>query len=201
MNFFSRLFRGKYDDIEFLFTAKVDFISGSARNPKGQKLYPENTYYIEDKEINGSEVEKIIKNSLREQLPNDLYDILHVKSEVDIRKVNYGSIEVIYTVLLSLGSVYYGISKYKNFIDSCELIKKQAGKIINSALKNRYGDGIFEVNVQSEMPNRQVNTSSSSSSNRSRRDAFFYYLLMMNIILFCIIGLLVSKAVISFYHW
>ena len=194
MPLLSKLFGTKYEEFEYIFTAKIDFTPSARKKADGQKLHPERTYYVGDKEINSSAVEKTIKNNLQEQLPNDLYEILRINAKVEIRKINYGSIEVIFAII---ASSYYGISKYKNFIDSYELIKKQAGILINKALRNEYGDDVLEVNVQPEIIHRR----DPISNIYSRRDAFFYYLLIMNIILFFIIGVLVFKAVVSFYHW
>ena len=173
----------------------------------GYFLFPSEKFYgqLNDAEINVyySDIVETIKTAINAELKEELskYTNLEV-SDVQVQAVYEGSIEVVFTVVLSFLELVGGL---KDLYDAVKLIREIAGKHIAMKLKNEYGD-YFIVNMDAVSPDiydhryaGKFTVEKSEMDESSKRDAFFYYLLIANIALILIIGVLVFGAVRKVY--
>lgn len=145
------------------------------------------------------EAVRIINSDLKLELQK--YTDISIK-EVQVQAVYEGSIEIIYTVILSFLNLVSGL---KDLYDAVRLISEISDRYINKKLSDRFGRH-FKVDTYVIVPeskdywrieelgwNRRVDRSV------EKRDAFFYYLLVANIVLLVIVGVLVFGAVKAVY--
>lgn len=146
-----------------------------------------------------NEAVRIINNSLKAELQK--YPIILIE-EVQVQAVYEGSIEIIYSVVLSFLEFVGGL---KDLYDAVRLIREISERHINKKLNDKFGRH-FEVNtyvivpekgywrIEDEMVNEQV-----LNGRVAKRDSFFYYLLVANILLLVVIGIFVFPAVRTVY--
>lgn len=129
--------------------------------------------------------------------------------EVTVQAVYEGSIETIYTVVLSFLNLVSGL---KDLYDVVHLIREISEKHINKRLSDRFGR-YFKVDTYVIVPDdrrcreymehwrfeNEMNGNRRSGGNGVERDVFFYYLLVANIVLLIIVGVLVFGAARTVY--
>ena len=187
-----------------VYSAHIDFKDKEDLNRKLRPLKPgEYNYLKNERNVSYSDILETIKTAINAELKEELskYTNLEV-SDVQIQAVYEGSIEVVFTVVLSFLELVGGL---KDLYDAVKLIREIAGKHIAKKLKNEYGD-YFIVKVDAVSPDiydlrydRKFIVGKSEMDESSKRDAFFYYLLIANIALILIIGVLVFGAVRKVY--
>jgi len=204
---FFPFFRRKKQD-KIIYTVEVEFQykwkrdGYTLRNKQDYRgLYLQEHRNIENVVFNSKEVEETILKTIEYELPDEIYDILGYKTEIKINKVSYGSITVIFTVILA---TYYGISRYKNFVESCELIRKHISRLLIKKLDDRFGENIFGVSVDTEqhrLGNKQLIDIENSYgiAGRPTRDGFFYFLLLGFLFLATVLGILVYHSFMQTY--
>ncbi len=183
--------------------ARIDFNYDEQHQ---RSLHPGGNYYL-DKGIElkvsyndiVNEVVRIIDNDLKPELQK--YTTISIK-EIQVQAIYEGSIEIIYTVILSLLSLVSGL---KDLYDTVHLIREIAEKQINKKLSDRFGRH-FRVDTYVITPENRDYWRVEEKIMTVRRensveqhDAFFYYLLVANIVLMAIVGVLVFGAVRAMY--
>lgn len=187
-----------------VYSAHIDFKNKEDLNRELRPLKPgEYNYLTNERKVSYSDIFETIDTAINAELKEELskYTTLKV-SDVQAQAVYEGSIEVIFTVVLSFLELVGGL---KDLYDAVKLIREIAGKHIARKLKNEYGD-YFIVKVNAVSPdiydpryNSKFIVGKSEMDEGSKRDAFFYYLLIANIALILIIGVLVFGAVRKVY--
>jgi hypothetical protein len=136
---------------KMIFSLKVEFNSefqkqfGNLRKDKIYSLVNSQDNIRFSSEDAVQEIENVIKI-----LPDEIYGLLGYETKIRINSIEYGSITVIFTVL---AAVYFGISRYKNFIESCELIQKHLKRLLEKAFKRRFSQNPFDIDIHVEYPN------------------------------------------------
>ena len=193
------------DNTEMIFSAEVDFQHNWKR--EGFFLQEGKEYkngFADDLEpFSSKDVEDVIVKTIESELQKDIYTILGYETKVKINNVSYGSITVVFTVI---GATYFAISKYKNFIESCELIQRQIQKLLRKRLKEKFGEDTFYVSVDIEKPFRKHRRFIDKEpryevaiDGRNQRDGFFYFLLIGFLFLASILGVLVYYSFTQTY--
>jgi hypothetical protein len=95
-------------------------------------IFPNNSKY----EFPISQLIDELNEYLERYLPEEIYESFGYQVKVKIRGTRKGSIVVIFSIILA---TYYGISKYKNFIESSQLIGKHVKWLVQSFLDSRFG--------------------------------------------------------------
>lgn len=169
-------------------------------------LHPGGNYYLDkDTELKVSyndivdEAVRIINNDFKPEFQK--YTTISIK-EVQVQAVYEGSIEIIYTVILSLLSFVSGL---KDLYDAVHLIREISEKEINKKLSDRFGRH-FRVDTYVIAPESRDHWRVEGKvmdvrreNSEKQHDAFFYYLLVANIVLMIIVGVLVFGAVRAVY--
>lgn len=186
-----------------VFRTKIDF---KQTEPHQKPLLPGYSYYLEE----GSNIKvsytdisdeavRIINSDLKPELQK--YTDIFIE-EVQVQAVYEGSIEIIYTVILSFLNL---VSGFKDLYDAVHLIREISERHINKKLSDRFGRH-FKVDTYVIVPeskdywrHEEMRWNWSEDSSVEKRDAFFYYLLVSNIILLIIVGVLVFGAVKTVY--
>ena len=187
-----------------VYSAHIDFKDKEDLNRQRRPLKPGEHYYLKsERNVYYSDIVETIKTAINAELKEELskYTNLEV-SDVQVQAVYEGSIEVVFTVVLSFLELVGGL---KDLYDAVKLIREIAGKHIAMKLKNEYGD-YFIVNMDAVSPDiydhryaGKFTVGKSEMDESAKRDAFFYYLLIANIALILIIGVLVFGAVRKVY--
>ena len=187
-----------------VYSAHIDFKDKEDLNRQLRPLKPgEHNYLKNERNVYYSDILGTIKTAINAELKEELskYTNLEVL-DVQVQAVYEGSIEVVFTVVLSFLELVGGL---KDLYDAVKLIREIAGKHIAMKLKNEYGD-YFIVSMDAVSPDiydyryaRKFTEGKSEMDEGSKRDAFFYYLLIANIALILIIGVLVFGAVRKVY--
>ena len=184
-----------------VFRTRIDFKNDEELS---RPLRPGQTYYFEnEREVSYcdilNEAERIINNDLRAELQK--YTNLSVQ-EVQTQSVYEGSIEIIFTVVLSFLELVGGL---KDLYDAVHLVTKIAERHINKKLSNKFGNH-FRVDTYVIAPREEDYWRfekrymlEQGSNGEVNRDVFFYYLLVANIVLLLIVGILVFGAVTTVY--
>ena len=187
-----------------VYSAHIDFKDKEDLNRKLRPLKPgEYNYLKNERNVSYSDILETIDTVINAELKEKLSKYTNLKvSDVQAQTVYEGSIEVIFTVVLSFLEL---VGELKDLYDAVKLIREIAGKHIAKKLKNEYGD-YFIVKVDAVSPDiydlrydRKFIVGKSEMDESSKRDAFFYYLLIANIALILIIGVLVFGAVRKVY--
>ncbi|QEC66760.1 hypothetical protein FRZ67_05370 [Panacibacter ginsenosidivorans] len=150
-------FQKRKDSNKIIYNLEVDFTK--KLKSQGYNLKENSEYKILDEKENieriftSNDVELLIQDIIKKELQNDIYQIWGYETSINIEKVLYGSLTIIFSVV---AAVYYGVSKYKNFIESCELIKKHAIKLLNKKIREKFGEGIFNVSISIEFPTHTI---------------------------------------------
>jgi len=169
-----------------------------------------------DFEIKAEMVEKVAKNVISHDLPNEMQDIFGLPIKTKIIAVRDGSILIFFQVVLG---AFTFISSYKGFFDSINLIKSQCQRLLRHRLKDEFGEE-FDISISEEYPvipelpynylyklfGRKFPFEPElfsefifGTSVQKKRDGFFYYLIIFNIVLLILIGILVYAAVVKTY--
>lgn len=187
-----------------VYSAHIDFKDKEDLNRQLRPLKPgEHNYLKNERNVYYSDILETIKTAINAELKEELSKYTNLKvSDVQVQAVYEGSIEVVFTVVLSFLELVGGL---KDLYDAVKLIREIAGKHIAMKLKNEYGD-YFIVSMDAVSPDiydhryaRKFTEGKSEMDEGSKRDAFFYYLLIANIALILIIGVLVFGAVRKVY--
>ena len=187
-----------------VYSAHIDFKDKEDLNRQLRPLKPgEHNYLKNERNVYYSDILETIKTAINAELKEELSKYTNLKvSDVQVQAVYEGSIEVVFTVVLSFLELVGGL---KDLYDAVKLIREIAGKHIAMKLKNEYGD-YFIVNMDAVSPDiydhryaREFTEGKSEMDEGFKRDAFFYYLLIANIALILIIGVLVFGAVRKVY--
>lgn len=195
-----------------IFRIKVDF------NDEYRKQYGElsegQSYYLpsfskQEKKTSYEDIKNfmtdIIEDDLRKHLSKTFgTQILEIRVTADYP----GSIELVFIVLFN---AYQFVAGLKDFYDNIRLIQNYSSKYIEQRLNDKYGDA-FNTSTYIEYPTinhydeffwmfekRGMPPFFHNSENLNNRDGLFYYLLVSNIVLITIIGLLIFRAVKSYY--
>ena len=184
-----------------VFRTRIDFKNDEKTS---RPLRPGQTYYFENqREVSYSDIanetERIINNDLKDELQK--YTSLSIQ-EVQTQSVYEGSIEIIFTVILSFLELVGGL---KDLYDAVYLLKEIAERHINKKLSNKFGNH-FRVDTYVIAPREEDYWRfekrymvEQGSNGEVKRDAFFYYLLVANVVLLLIVGVLVFGAVKTVY--
>ena len=187
-----------------VYSAHIDFKDKEDLNRELRPLKPgEYNYLKNERNVSYSDILETIDTVINAELKEELSKYTNLKvSDVQTQAVYEGSIEVIFTIVLSFLELVGGL---KDLYDAVKLIREIAGKHIAKKLKNEYGD-YFIVKVNAVSPDiydlrydRKFIVEKSEMDESSKRDAFFYYLLIANIALILIIGVLGFGAVRKVY--
>lgn len=166
-------------------------------------------------EIKVDRVEKIAKNVISNDLPNEMEEIFGLPIKTKIIAIRDGSILIFFRVILNAITF---ISSYKSFFDSVNLIKSQCKRLLYHRLKDEFGEE-FDVSISEEYPifpeppyrylyklfgrkipfEPEVFPELLFGSTQKKRDGLFYYLIIFNIIILILIGILVYAAVVKTY--
>jgi len=179
--------------------AQIDF-NYDKSNPNS--LYSGESYYLDkhsESKVSYTDISdeavRIINSDLKPELQK--YTDISIE-EVQTQAVYEGSIEIIYTVILSFLNLVSGLL---DLYDAVRLIREISERHINKKLSDRFGRH-FKVDTYVIVPgNRDYWRFEEMQWNRGmdrcveKRDAFFYYLLAANIVLLVIVGVLVFGAV------
>jgi len=176
-----------------------------------------------DKNMDGITYEKLEKETRRvlcEDLPADLEKIYGVKANIRHIESREGSLTVFFAALIS---TYGFIANYKDFLESVQLIKKHAKRLLVSLVGRLNEDMRVDVDIdypecphpdsiRHGMKNRillskyppefideMLETECINERSRPRRDSFFWYLIISNIALISLIAIFVAKAVENTY--
>lgn len=183
-----------------VFRARIDF---NHDEPYQKSLHPGGVYYLNEHsglkvsyEDIANEAVRIINCGLKPELHK--YTSITIK-EVEVQAVYEGSIEIIYSVVLSFLALVGGL---KDLYDAVRLIKEISERHINKKLSDRFGRH-FKVDTYVIVPEsreywwfeKEKFGDPRQSSSIVKRDAFFYYLLVANIVLLIIVAVLVFGAV------
>lgn len=185
-----------------VFRARIDFKNDE---PQQGPLVPGHSYYLEnERKVSYSDIaneaERIINNDLKVELQK--YVNLSIQ-EVQTQSIYEGSIEIIFTVVLSFLELVGGL---KDLYDSVLLIREISERHIKKKLSDKFGNH-FRVDTYVIAPREEdywrleekMRWNRRMDCNVERRDAFFCYLLVANIILLVIVGVLVFGAVKAVY--
>lgn len=169
---------------KIIFSASIDFLK--EWNESKTEKFQENS-----STFSNNDVEKIVRKVLEKEIQQEIYDITGYKVKVKINTVYYSSIHVIFTVFAVLYGIFDRISRYKNFIESCQLIKNQINRILQNRLDHEFGKGNLKSQVNIEFP---VPNLSSSPIYIPLRDGFFYFLFFGFIFLSSVLSILVYHS-------
>lgn len=184
-----------------VFRTRIDFKNDEKPS---LPLCPGQTYYFENqREVSyrdiSDEAEQIINNDLKAELQK--YTDLSIR-EVQTQAVYEGSIEIIFTVVLSFLELVGGL---KDLYDAVHLLKEIVERHINRKLSDKFGNH-FRVDTYVIAPREEDYwrfekryMAEQGTNGEVKRDAFFYYLLVVNIVLLLIVGVLVFGAVKTVY--
>lgn len=185
-----------------VFRTRIDFKNDEEQS---RHLRPGQSYYFENQQgVSYSDIvneaERIINNDLKGELQK--YMILSIQ-EVQTQSVYEGSIEIIFTVVLSFLELMGGL---KDLYDVVHLVTEIAERHINRKLSDKFGNH-FRVDTYVIAPReddfwrfeKRYIVSRESKGEIPQRDAFFYYLLVANVVLLLIVGVLVFGAVKAVY--
>lgn len=146
-----------------------------------------------------NEAVRIINSELKPEMQK--YTDISIE-EVQVQAVYEGSIEIIYTVILSFLNLVSGL---KDLYDAVHLICEISERHINKKLSDRFGRH-FKVDTYVIVPEykdhwrlEEKMIGAQGDSSAAKRDAFFYYLLVANIVLLVIVGMLVFEVVKTVY--
>ena len=201
----------KRTHLKAVYGLKVDF-RGGIKKDYGELREGENYFlpHYRNKEVETSYLE--IKSYLIKAVEEDLQPFLSKTTDIKILDLKLtgsynGSIELVFTILFNS---YQFIAGLKDFYDNLRLIRSQTNRFIRQRLESKYGE-IFDVSTNIEYPSTDSHDDlfwmmhkggipiKLHDSGNQKRDGLFYYLLVSNIILLSIVGLLVFKAVKSYY--
>lgn len=187
-----------------VFRARIDF---NNREPYQKPLLAGHYYYLEEDSKTrvfyndiADEVVRIINSDLKPELQK--YTSISIE-EIQVYAIYEGSIEVIFSVILSFIQLIGGL---KDLYDTIHLIREISERHINKKLSDKFGRH-FEVDTYVIVPEsrdywrseKEIDMNRILNSRTEKRDAFFYYLLVANIVLLIIIGVLVFSAVKAIY--
>lgn len=186
-----------------VFRARIVFDSDELhQNP----LHPGGSYYLDkyfEEQVSYTDITnksiRIINSERKPELQK--YTDISI-NEVQVQVVYEGSIEIIYSVILSFLNLVSGL---KDLYDVVRLIGEISERHINKKLTDRFGRH-FKVDTYVIVPEskdywrfEEKQWNRRMDCNVEKRDAFFYYLLVANIILLVIVGVLVFGAVMTVY--
>lgn len=187
-----------------VFRARIDF---KHAEPYQESLHPGGVYYWNkhsDLEVSYddivNEAVRIINSELKPELQK--YTSISIQ-EVEVQAVYEGSIEIIYTVVLSFLNLVGGL---KDLYDVVHLVREISERHVNEKLSDRFGRH-FKVDTYVIVPEsreywrfeKEKLGDPRLDSSIVKRDAFFYYLLVANIVLLIIVAVLVFGAVKTVY--
>lgn len=191
----------KKQQYKAVFRTRIDFRQDEEPSRSlrpGQVFYLGNEQRVSYNDI-ANEVERIINNDLKPELQK--YTDLSIQ-EVQMQSVYEGSVEIIFTVILSFLELVGGM---KDLYDAVHLIKEIAERHINRKLSDKFGNH-FRVDTYAIAPREEDYWRfeegcmvKQGNNEEPRRDAFFNYLLVANIVLLLIVGGLVFGAVKTVY--
>lgn len=183
------------------FRTRIDF-KNDERHQK--PLLPGHSYYLEnERKVSytdiSDEAERTINNDLKAELQKYMNLPIH---EVQTQSVYEGSIEIIFTVVLSFLELVGGL---KDLYDAVHLIREISERYINKKLSDKFGKH-FRVDTYVIAPREEDYWHFEKrymvvqgNEEKPQRDAFFYYMLIANIVLLIIVGILVFGAVKAVY--
>ena len=187
-----------------VFRTKIDLKQTESYH---ESLHPGNSYYFEDSRNMKVHYTDIVNESVW-IINTDLKPELQKYTDIFIEKVQVqavyeGSIEIIYTVILSFLDLASGL---KDLYETVQLISEISERHINKRLDDRFGRH-FNADTYVIVPGnrdywrgeKEVRRNWNGDNSAEKRDAFFYYLLGVNIVLMIIVGLLVFGAVKMVY--
>ena len=184
-----------------VFRARIDFYE---KYKSSKALSPGTHYYFQNEEKFSysdivEESERIIDVALKPELQRCTNLTIQ---EVQTQFIYEGSIEIIFTVILSFFNLIGGL---KDLYDTVHLIESIAEKQINKRLNDKFGN-YFSVDTYAIAPRtyeryylEKGHTIEQNRNEAPPRDAFFYYLLVANIVLLLIMIALVLVAVKRVY--
>ena len=185
----------KTEQYKAVFRARIEL---KRAEPYQESLHPGGVYYLNkhsDLEVSyddiANESVRIINSELKPELQK--YTSISIK-EVEVQAVYEGSIEIIYTVVISFLNLVGGL---KDLYDAVRLIREISERHINKKLSDRFGRH-FRVDTYVIVPESREHWwfeeeklgDPRRSSSIVKRDAFFYYLLVANIVLLIIVAVL-----------
>lgn len=193
----------KTEQYKAVFRARIYFKSAE---PYQESLHPGGVYNLNkhsDLEVSyddiANEAVRIINSELQPELQK--YTSISIK-EVEVQAVYEGSIEIIYTVVLSFLNLVGGLM---DLYDAVRLIREISERHINKKLSDRFGRH-FTVDTYVVVPEYRDHWQLEEKmigvrghGSEAKRDAFFYYLLVADIVLLVIVGVLVFGAVKAVY--
>lgn len=126
--------------------------------------------------------------------------------EVSIKGVRSSSLLVFFGVMLT---AYNILSSFRDFYDSMHLIRREAERLLEAALK-RFGELDINVSILHPSVNNRGDLEDFLHvprfygtpiyrTDRPYRDGFFYFLLIFCLFQLIVIGLLVYGAVVKTY--
>lgn len=187
-----------------VFRARIDF---NNCEPYRKPLLAGHDYYLEKGSNTrvfyndiADEAIRIINSDLKPELQK--YTSILIE-EIQVYAIYEGSIEVIFSVILSFIQLIGGL---KDLYDTIHLIREISERHINKKLSDKFGRH-FKVDTYVIVPEsrdywrfeKEIGMNRILNSRTEKRDAFFYYLLVANIVLLIIIGVLVFGAVKAIY--
>lgn len=192
----------KRQQYKAVFRTRIDFQDDEE---PFQSLHPGRFYYLNnERKVSYSDIANEVERIINDDLKNELqkYTNLFIR-EVQMQSIYEGSIEIIFTVVLSFLDLIGGL---KDLYDAVHLIKEIAERHIDKKLSDKFGN-YFRVDTYVIAPKEEEYwyfekrhmMNQQGSSGEVERDAFFYYLLLANIVLLLIVSVLVFEAVKTVY--
>jgi hypothetical protein len=207
---FTKIFR-KRNELKAVFEITIEF--SRDYNDKFGDLKEGGSYYFpnnrnHEKETTYLEIKSFLIHEIEEELKPFLTKITDLQI-LDLRLNGSfnGSIELIFTILFNS---YQFIAGLKDFYDNLRLIKNHSNRFIKQRLDSRYGP-VFNVGTNIEYPSIDRHDEMfwmmhkegfpffPNDSFNQKRDGLFYYLLISNIVLITLLGLLIFKAVKTYF--
>jgi len=165
---------------------------------------------------NYSDVRDFCERIINEEIIVELRELIDIPiKEVKVNRTYEGSLIVVFSVLLN---IYQFIGGIAGFRDTIKLIEKTVNRHMKKRLNDEfYTNGYFDANVYAEKDKDYeymleemfhfkfrkrggiIPVPIEETSYHPKRDGLFWYLLISNIVLLIVIGILIGKAVISFY--
>jgi hypothetical protein len=198
------------NNLKAVFATRISF--SSTFEKEVGKLEEGGTYYFPNNKHENEITYLEIQSFLIKIIEEDLKPFLSKTTELEIIDLRLtgsynGSIELVFAILFNS---YQFIAGLKDFYDNIRLIRNHSNRFIKQRIESRFGP-YFSVNTDVEYPStdrfeeffwlnhKRGILPYQNESEISKRDGLFYYLLVSNIVLVILLGVLVFKAVKSFY--
>lgn len=214
--------------VVFTMTLKHMVSDGSSKNDNKtyDNLAPQGGFYAHSKKhreycdsdnvARYNDVRDFCERVINEEIIGEIHELTDIPiKEVKVNRTYEGSLIVVFSVLFN---VYQFISGIAGFRDTIVLIENTVRRHMKKRLDDEFRtDGDFEVMVNSEKDNNYsyvledlfhfgfgrrggaIPIPIDEPSYSSKRDGLFWYLLISNVVLLILLGILVSRAVISVY--